>query len=150
MWIIAPHATIRLTHVLPRLDHGYYPATLGGLQKDHQASRRPLLQRLIGSRLTKAATRHYVGKSLGKNFNLTAHFLLPSRPGKERQSSSRYAEVSLIKQRTAFINQLRHGSPEYYPAALEVFENWTSVSAWVFLQRFPSPESLAQADRGRG
>jgi hypothetical protein len=36
---------------------------------------------------------------------------------------------------------------EYYPAALEAFEDWTSVSAWMFLQRFPSPELLAQAGK---
>ena len=54
-------------------------------------------------------------------------------------------EVSLIEQRTAFINQLRHALAEYYPAALEAFKDWTSVSAWMFLQRFPSPDALAQA-----
>jgi len=36
-------------------------------------------------------------------------------------------EVSLIEQRTAFINQLRHALAEYYPAALEAFEDWTSA-----------------------
>jgi transposase len=56
-------------------------------------------------------------------------------------------EVSLIEQRTAFVNQLRHALAEYYPAALEAFEDWTSVSAWMFLQRFPTPESLAQAGK---
>jgi transposase len=56
-------------------------------------------------------------------------------------------EVTLIEQRTAFINQLRHALAEYYPAALEAFEDWTSVSAWMFLQRFPTPESLAQAGK---
>jgi transposase/transposase IS116/IS110/IS902 family protein len=56
-------------------------------------------------------------------------------------------EVSLIEQRTAFIEQLRHALAEYYPAALEAFEDWTSVSAWMFLQRFPSPDSLAQAGK---
>ena len=34
-----------------------------------------------------------------------------------------------------------------YPAVLEAFEDWTSVSAWMFLQRFPSPELLAQAGK---
>jgi transposase len=54
-------------------------------------------------------------------------------------------EVSLIEQRTALISQLRHALAEYYPAALEAFEDWTSVSAWMFLQRFPTPE-LASAN----
>ena len=56
-------------------------------------------------------------------------------------------EVALIEQRTAFIQQLRHALAEYYPAALEAFKDWTSVSAWMFLQRFPTPESLAQAGK---
>ena len=56
-------------------------------------------------------------------------------------------EVTLIEQRTAFVQQLRHALAEYYPAALEAFENWTSVSAWIFLQRFPTPTALAQAGK---
>jgi transposase len=56
-------------------------------------------------------------------------------------------EVSLIEQRTSFINQLRHALAEYYPAALEAFEDWTSVSAWMFIERFPTPDSLARAGK---
>jgi Transposase/Transposase IS116/IS110/IS902 family len=56
-------------------------------------------------------------------------------------------EVTLIEQRTAFIQQLRHALAEYYPAALEAFEDWTSVSAWMFLQRFATPDALAQAGK---
>jgi hypothetical protein len=56
-------------------------------------------------------------------------------------------EVSLIEQRTAFIQQLRHALAEYYPAALEAFKDWTGVSAWMFLQRFQTPELLAQAGK---
>jgi len=56
-------------------------------------------------------------------------------------------EVTLIEQRTALILQLRHALAEYYPAALEAFKDWTSVSAWMFVQRFPSPELLAKAGK---
>ena len=35
----------------------------------------------------------------------------------------------------------------YYPAALAAFEDWTSVSAWMFLERFPTPQALAQAGK---
>jgi transposase len=56
-------------------------------------------------------------------------------------------EVSLIEQRSAFIQQLRHALAEYYPAALEAFEDWTSVSAWMFLERFPTPQALVQAGK---
>jgi transposase len=54
-------------------------------------------------------------------------------------------EVSLIEQRTTFIQQLRHALAEYYPAALEAFKDWTSVSGWMFSERFPTPQALAQA-----
>jgi hypothetical protein len=56
-------------------------------------------------------------------------------------------EVSLIEQRTAFIQQLREALAAYYPAALEAFEDWTSVSAWMFVQSFPTPDALAQAGK---
>ena len=56
-------------------------------------------------------------------------------------------EVALIEQRTAFINQLRHALAEYYPTALEAFEDWGSVSAWMFVQRFPTPQALKQAGK---
>lgn len=56
-------------------------------------------------------------------------------------------EVTLIEQRTAFIAELCHALAEYYPAALEAFEDWTSVSAWMFVARFPTPEALAKAGK---
>ena len=56
-------------------------------------------------------------------------------------------EVGLIEQRTAFINQLRHALAEYYPTALEAFEDWGSVSAWMFVQRFPTPQALKVAGK---
>jgi transposase len=58
-------------------------------------------------------------------------------------------EVGLIEQRTSFINQLRHALAEYYPTALEAFEDWDSVSAWMFLQRFPTPQLLQKAGKRR-
>ena len=56
-------------------------------------------------------------------------------------------EVGLIEQRTSFINQLRHALADYYPTALEAFEDWGSVSAWMFVQRFPTPEVLKGAGK---
>jgi transposase len=56
-------------------------------------------------------------------------------------------EVGLIEQRTAFINQLRHALAEYYPTALEAFDDWSMVSAWIFLQRFPTPQLLEKAGK---
>src|SRR5208283_5080268 len=43
-------------------------------------------------------------------------------------------EVGLIGQRTALINQLQQALYEYYPAALEAFDDWCAPSAWAFVQ----------------
>jgi transposase len=56
-------------------------------------------------------------------------------------------EVTLIEQRTALINQLRHALAEYYPTALEAFTDWGVVSAWMFVQRFPTPQALKAAGK---
>ena len=57
------------------------------------------------------------------------------------------AEVALIQERTALINQLQHALYEYYPAALEAFEEWTLPSAWAFVVAFPTAEVLAQGGK---
>jgi transposase len=54
-------------------------------------------------------------------------------------------EVALIEQRTALVNQLQQALYEYYPAALEAFEDWCAPSAWAFVERFPTPKALVQA-----
>jgi transposase len=51
-------------------------------------------------------------------------------------------EVALIEERTALINQLRQALREYFPAALEAFEDWTVPHAWAFIERFPTTEVL--------
>jgi transposase len=54
-------------------------------------------------------------------------------------------EVELITQRTALINQLQAALHEYYPAALEAFEDWTAPYAWEFVVAYPTPEELVKA-----
>lgn len=54
-------------------------------------------------------------------------------------------EVALIEQRTALVNQLQQALYEYYPAALEAFDNWCAPSAWAFVEAFPTPQALVQA-----
>lgn len=56
-------------------------------------------------------------------------------------------EIALIEQRTAFINQLQAALREYYPAALEAFEDWTMPGAWRFILAFPTPQALASAGK---
>jgi transposase len=56
-------------------------------------------------------------------------------------------EVELIAKRTELVNQLRAALHEYYPAALQAFEDWTATPSWHFVQRFPTPEALQKAGR---
>jgi transposase len=56
-------------------------------------------------------------------------------------------EVALIEERTALVNQLQSALQEYYPAALEAFEDWTQPAAWAFLEAFPTPEVLRAAGK---
>jgi transposase len=56
-------------------------------------------------------------------------------------------EVALIEQRTRLINQLRAALREYYPIALEAFDDWGKPFTWAFLEAFPTPEALAKAGR---
>lgn len=58
-------------------------------------------------------------------------------------------EVALIEQRTQLVNQLQQALLEYYPAALEAFEDWTLSFCWDFVIEFPTPEALAQAGKRR-
>jgi transposase len=56
-------------------------------------------------------------------------------------------EIRLIEQRTGLINQLRAALHEYYPAALDAFEDWASEGSWQFVIAFPDPHRLASAGK---
>jgi transposase len=56
-------------------------------------------------------------------------------------------EIGLIEQRTALIAQLRQALHEYYPTALAAIGDWTTVSSWDFLIKFPTPLALQSAGR---
>jgi transposase len=56
-------------------------------------------------------------------------------------------EISLIGQRTALVNQLQATLRDYYPAALEAFEDWTQPSTWEFVLKFPTPALLQAAGK---
>jgi transposase len=58
-------------------------------------------------------------------------------------------EVALLNERTALVNQLQSALHEYYPAALEAFEDWTMPCTWAFVESFPTPEVLTKAGRRR-
>jgi transposase len=56
-------------------------------------------------------------------------------------------EIGLIEQRTALVNALQAALYEYYPAALEAFDDWTKPFAWDFVIAFPTPQALARAGK---
>lgn len=56
-------------------------------------------------------------------------------------------EEALIGNRTALVNQLQHALHEYYPAALEAFDDWTHPAAWAFVAKWPTPEALKSAGK---
>src|SRR5689334_1809763 len=58
-------------------------------------------------------------------------------------------ELALIEERTALINQLQAALHEYYPAALDAFEDWNSPGAWAFVEAFPTPQALVSAGKRR-
>jgi transposase len=58
-------------------------------------------------------------------------------------------EVSLIEQRTALVNQLQQALAEFYPAALEAFDDWTDSFTWEFVLAFPTPQALVTAGKRR-
>lgn len=58
-------------------------------------------------------------------------------------------EIALIEQRTLLVNQLIAALQEYYPAALEAFDDWTQPSAWALISQFPTPAALQKATKRR-
>jgi transposase len=56
-------------------------------------------------------------------------------------------EINLIEQRTALVNQLRAALHEYYPAALEAFDDWTGEGSWQFVLSYPDPHRLVSAGK---
>jgi transposase len=56
-------------------------------------------------------------------------------------------EITLIQQRTAFVNQLQAALHEYYPTAIAAFDDWTKSGAWEFVLAFPTPHHLASAGK---
>jgi transposase len=56
-------------------------------------------------------------------------------------------EIGLIEQRTALVNRLQEALHEYYPAALQAFDDWTAPAAWAFVVAFPTPQDLVRAGK---
>jgi transposase len=56
-------------------------------------------------------------------------------------------EVTLIEERTRLVNQLQAALGDYYPVALEAFDDWTKPFTWEFLKAYPTPGQLRAAGR---
>jgi len=72
----------------------------------------------------------------------------PLHPQDEATSTLRLLcrdEISLIGHRTALVNQLQATLNDYYPLALESFEDWAKPFAWAFVRTFPTPAALGTA-----
>lgn len=76
------------------------------------------------------------------------HAWRPLRPQDEATATLRALcrdEIALIEQRTGLVNALQTALREYYPAALELFDDWTAPSAWALVAQFPTPGQLQGA-----
>jgi transposase len=56
-------------------------------------------------------------------------------------------EIALIQERTALVCRLKAALGEYYPTALEAFDDWTLPSTWAFIEAFPTPAALVSAGK---
>jgi transposase len=69
------------------------------------------------------------------------------RPEDERTKELRICcrdEIALIGQKTALVNALQAALVEYYPAALQAFDDWTLAATWQFVIQFPTPQELVR------
>src|SRR6266852_8482376 len=97
-------------------------------------------------------TDHLDGWSLAEALRTDGHSwkaLRPLDPLTQQLQLLCRDEISLIEQRTALVNQLQQALVEYYPAAIQAFEDWTLPACWDFILQFPTPEKLAAAGRRR-
>lgn len=71
--------------------------------------------------------------------------LLPDDPATRELAILCKAEVSLIRNQTALVNQLQATLKDFHPVAIAWFEDWTCPSAWEFAVVFPTPAAVAEA-----
>jgi transposase len=90
--------------------------------------------------------------SLADALRLDGHAWRPLKPDHPLTLELRLLcrdEIALIEQRTALICQLRSALHEYYPTALQAFDDWTTPASWAFVERFSTPEALVAAGKRR-
>lgn len=88
--------------------------------------------------------------SLADALRLDGHTWRPLKPDDPLTVELRLLcrdEIALIRQRTALVCQLRAALREYYPVALDAFDDWTVPSTWAFIEAFPNPGALVAAGK---
>jgi len=171
--VVVDHAgQVVLTLTFPDTAEGWAQlreqlAPLGKVGVAIETSRGPAVERLLAAGWTvfpmnpKAAERFRDRKapsgvkddrldawSFADALRTDGHAWRPLRPEDPQTQLLRLLcrdEIGLIEQRTALVHQLKQALYEYYPAALEAFDDWTVPAAWEFVARFPTPAALAQA-----
>ena len=101
---------------------------------------------------TGTKTDHLDGWGLADALRMDGHgwkALQPMDPLTQQLRLLCRDEVCLIEQRTALVNQLQQALLEYYPTALQAFEDWTDAFTWEFVLAFPTPRALATAGKRR-
>ena len=73
--------------------------------------------------------------------------LVPQDPATQELRLLCRDEIGLIEQRTALVNGLPEALHEYYPTALQAFDDWTAPAAWAFVVAFPTPADLSRAGK---
>jgi len=95
-------------------------------------------------------TDRHDGWSLADALRTDGHAWRPLRLQDEATATLRALcrdEIVLIEQRTALVNQLQAALREYYPAALEAFDDWTLRATWAFVLAFPTAAALQAAGK---
>lgn len=97
-------------------------------------------------------TDHVDGWALADALRVDGHGWKPLQPVDPLTQQLRLLcrdEVTLIEQRTALVNQIQQALAEYFPAALEAFDDWTCDFTWDFTIEFPTPQALVKAGKRR-
>lgn len=97
-------------------------------------------------------TDHCDGWGLADALRLDGHgwkTLQPMDPLTQQLRLLCQDEVGLMEQRTLLVNKLQQALVEYYPAALEAFDDWTCPFTWDFILEFATPPALVKAGSRR-
>jgi transposase len=97
-------------------------------------------------------TDHLDGWSLADALRMDGQGWKPLRPTDPLTQKLRLLcqdEISLIEHRTLLVNQLQQALLEYYPIALQAFDDWTASFTWDFIIEFPTPQALVKAGKRR-